>query len=404
MLLARSPVFNFSRYEVYPARRHGARRKRRRAGTSEVAAMPVQRFHTEGAGQPTSDVGMNRARSRRVAGASAIRRVRRRRRSSRHRARRRPAPLRVFAGHAPAARGQRRQRRTRGRHRDRGPARPTWPSFSPAPARARRRRWRSSRSCCTHVDAADRRGRVRHRRQPARRRARQTLISPDIATCDDCLRELFDPDRSPLPVSVHQLHQLRPALHHRARRAVRPAVHHHGGRSRMCADVRARVSRPARPPLPCPADLLPGMRAAAAAASIATVRRSRRPDRDGGAAALRAGRVVAVKGLGGYHLAAAGGACIARRRRPAQPQASRGSALRRDGARSRRGAPARRDRSPSRRDLLSSPRRPIVLLRAPRRRPLADARGAGQPFRRHHAPVYAAASPALPFVSPSRSC
>ena len=36
--------------------------------------------------------------------------------------------------------------------------------------------------------------------------AHTTLVSPDIATCDDCLRELFDPRRPTLSLPLYQLH------------------------------------------------------------------------------------------------------------------------------------------------------------------------------------------------------
>ena len=68
------------------------------------------------------------------------------------------------------------------------------------------------------------------------------------------------PGRSPPPLSVHQLHELRPAVHDRSRRPLRPA----GDDDGRIRDVRAlprRVRRPARPPLPRPAERMSGLRA-----------------------------------------------------------------------------------------------------------------------------------------------
>ena len=75
------------------------------------------------------------------------------------------------------------------------------------------------------------------------------LVSPDTATCDDCLRRAVRPGRPPLPLPVRQLHQLRPALHDRARRPLRPAAAPRWPASR-CARAARRVRRPRRPPLP----------------------------------------------------------------------------------------------------------------------------------------------------------
>ena len=50
--------------------------------------------------------------------------------------------------------------------------------------------------------------------------AKTALILPDLATCPDCLREIHDPRRSTLSLSVHQLHPLRPALQHYSRAAL----------------------------------------------------------------------------------------------------------------------------------------------------------------------------------------
>ena len=45
------------------------------------------------------------------------------------------------------------------------------------------------------------------------------LVAADTATCPDCLAELLDPGRPPPSLPVHQLHQLRPAVHDRQRRS-----------------------------------------------------------------------------------------------------------------------------------------------------------------------------------------
>ena len=97
--------------------------------------------------------------------------------------------------------------------------------------------------------------------------------------------------RSPLPLPVHQLHAVRAALHDRDGRAVRPAAHD-DGRLPAVRRLPARVRGSGGPPLPRRADRVPGLRPAALAAA-----------RRGRSLLLRAGAILAVKGLGGYHLA-----------------------------------------------------------------------------------------------------
>jgi hydrogenase maturation protein HypF len=187
---------------------------------------------------------------------------------------------------------------------------------------------------------------------------RQTLVSPDTATCPDCLRELADPaDRrhrypfinctncGPRFTIVRDVPYDRPATTM-------------AGFS-MCADCAREYADPAdrrfhAQPVCCPA----------CGPTLALL------DRDGraadgeplaaAAARLRAGEVVAVKGLGGYHLAAdaasepAVAALRARKHREDKPFAVMVADL--EAAR----ALCRVDEAEA--AMLASPRRPIVLL------------------------------------------
>ena len=129
-------------------------------------------------------------------------------------------------------------------------------------------------------------------------------VSVDTATCADCLAEVDDPaDRryrypftnctncGPRYTIVLGVPYDRPAT-------TMAGVHDVRG-------VPGRVRRPGRPPLPRPAERLPGVRPAAdvarradgaALAAAGDARRGRRRARASGA-------IVAVKGIGGYHLA-----------------------------------------------------------------------------------------------------
>ncbi len=191
------------------------------------------------------------------------------------------------------------------------------------------------------------------------------LFPPDIATCDDCLRELRDPtDRrhrypftnctncGPRATIITEL------PYDRAQTTMQPFP--------LCADCGAEYRDPAdrrfhAEPVACPAcgPTLAWQRTGAAAPTAA--------GEDALAAAvdaLLAGEVVAVKGLGGYHLAcdATDDAAVRRlrdrKRRWAKPFAVMVRDL--DAVRGlcRLGALERR--------LLESPARPIVLLEARR--------------------------------------
>jgi hydrogenase maturation protein HypF len=188
---------------------------------------------------------------------------------------------------------------------------------------------------------------------------RQALVSPDTATCADCLAELADPsDRrhrypfinctncGPRFTIVRDVPYDRPATTMAA--------------FAMCPDCAREYHDPAdrrfhAQPVCCPA----------CGPSLALVDREGRPAGGeplaGAAARLRSGAVVAVKGLGGYHLAAdaasepAVAALRARKHREDKPFAVMVADL--DGAR------ALCEVGPAEEAMLASPRRPIVLLR-----------------------------------------
>ncbi len=205
---------------------------------------------------------------------------------------------------------------------------------------------------------------------------RAALVPPDTATCDDCLRELFDPaDRrfrypflnctrcGPRLTIVRDLPYDRP----RTTMAGFP----------MCEACRREYEDPAdrrfhAQPTACPACgprlrlYDPEGRTLAAAGASDPLRAA--------VAALLEGRIVAVKGLGGWHLACdarrpeAVRRLRARKRRPTKPLA----VMVRDVSAAR----ALCELGPAEEGLLVSARRPIVLLRK-RPRPTRGARAPG---------------------------
>ena len=87
-------------------------------------------------------------------------------------------------------------------------------------------------------DGRRRAARIRHRPE-RRRRARGAGLSRLPPPAPSASRELFDPSDRRFRYPVHQLHQLRSPLHHRAPRPVRSPAHHHG----RLRHVRARAAR-----------------------------------------------------------------------------------------------------------------------------------------------------------------
>ena len=196
------------------------------------------------------------------------------------------------------------------------------------------------------------------------------LVSPDIATCDDCRARASRRARPAVPLSLHQLHQLRPALHDHRGSALRPGAHHHAALPAVPGlPARNTKTRPtgAFTPSPTPARCAGrgcgwcGARTAAAIVELAegTPHDPAAPIR-AAAELLRRGEILAVKGLGGFHLAcdATDGEAVRRlkqrKRRPHKALAVMFADLEQLRAHCRV--------SPEEEELLASPEHPIVLL------------------------------------------
>ena len=189
----------------------------------------------------------------------------------------------------------------------------------------------------------------------------ERLFPPDIATCDDCLRELFDPaDRryrypftnctncGPRATIIDEL------PYDRARTSMRSFP--------LCAACEAEYRDPANrrfhaEPVACPdcgpqlSYRRPGDAAPAAHREAAL---------DAALDDLRSGRIVAIKGLGGYHLAcdATDPVAVARLRDRKHRWAKPFAVMVSDLAAARRLARL----TPEETELLTSPARPIVLV------------------------------------------
>jgi hydrogenase maturation protein HypF len=213
--------------------------------------------------------------------------------------------------------------------------------------------------------------------QPVAGAGATTPIPPDIAVCDDCIAELFDPsDRryrhpfvtctncGPRFTIIRTLPYDRPATTMSA--------------FAMCERCAAEYHDPAdrrfhAQPIACP-DCGPSLWFAAHTERVSGSDAALRATQH----ALAAGAVVAIKGVGGYHLAcradeeAAVDTLRARKARGAKPFA----VLVRDLDVARRYAHI----DDAEAAVLSSPARPIVLLRRRRDSPLAEAAAPGSPL------------------------
>ncbi len=195
----------------------------------------------------------------------------------------------------------------------------------------------------------------------------QVFISPDVATCDDCLAELFDPSDRRYRYPFINCTNCGPRL------TIVTGVPYDRERTTMasfklCEACRAEYENPRdrrfhAEPIACPV-CGPSLRLLDAEGAS---RVSDDPLNDF-AAMVRAGGVGALKGLGGYHLLCDAGSeeAVTRLRTRKHREEKPLAVMVRDIA-----AIARHcEVDDAERDLLLSPRRPIVLLR---RRKLRDA-------------------------------
>ena len=187
-------------------------------------------------------------------------------------------------------------------------------------------------------------------------------IPPDTATCDDCLRELFDPADRRYRYPFINCTNCGP------RYTIVDRVPYDRANTTMadfdmCGPCRAEYEDPANrrfhaEPIACP-DCGPRLTTRLAEA----------------VSLLRDGGIVAVKGLGGYHLA-----CDASREEVVARLRRRKHREQKPFAVMAAGADDLCDVTPAERELLTSPARPVVLMRRRRDAPVADPVAPGTPW------------------------
>jgi hydrogenase maturation protein HypF len=188
----------------------------------------------------------------------------------------------------------------------------------------------------------------------------KALVPPDVATCDECLAELWNPEDRRYRYPFVNCTQCGPRFTIVERVPYdRPNTTMAG--FEMCERCRAEYEDPRdrrfhAEPIACP-DCGPQLRLGAATGEHALA---------AAIALIRAGRIVAVKGLGGYHLAcdATSEAAVARLRRRKRREEKPLAVL--------SGEPGQlAELSPEESDLLHSRSRPIVICRRRSDAPLA---------------------------------
>src|SRR5436190_1388140 len=197
---------------------------------------------------------------------------------------------------------------------------------------------------------------------PSDATGRTALVPADVATCEDCLRELFDPDDRRYRYPFVNCTQCGPRF------TIVVDVPYDRPRTTMagfplCAECRREYEDPAdrrfhAEPIACP---VCGPRLSVPL--------------EEGVAALRAGAIVAVKGLGGYHLAcdAADEDAVARLRARKHREDKPFAVMTNDPA-------ALVEADPGDDELLRSRERPIVLLRRRADAPVAHSAAPGVPW------------------------
>ena len=228
---------------------------------------------------------------------------------------------------------------------------------------------------------------VPDRRKPERRARGGPLCRPDVAVCDDCLAELFDPDDRRYRYPFINCTNCGPRFTITVRLPYdRPNTTMPASRSAPLAPTSITTRGPA---LPRPAGGVRRVRSAWSGSSTARPqfcgrqRWHRRFEADAAIAAtqaaLAAGQIVAVKGLGGYHLAcdATSATAVARLRRR---KASGRQAVCRDGRRRGRRPRPGRDQPAGIGCCWPDQPRPIVLLRRRAASPITDQVSPGNPY------------------------